>query len=205
MIKKYNKIFVAPRKLITRGAILVIFAGLVTACGNQTAEKPDVIIVSPSPAAPAPTTPVPVATPTATDTTTPTTSQTTTTTTTTTEPITDVTTIVTEPSPQSLVNRRVEFTNVKVQNVNGDRTFWVGQSNNQRLFVVLDPALDKGSAENKVSIKAGQLLDTTGTIKQMPTTEQAQKLWGLSAAEAQSLQNQTIYLQTDTINFKNAT
>ncbi len=205
---KYNKSFMASRKLIARGAIIVLFAGLVTACENKTAEKPDVIIVSPSPASPPPTTPAPVTTPTATPTTTPTaatTSKTTTTTTNTTAPITDVTVIVTEPSPQSLVNRRVKFTNVKVQNVNGDRTFWVGQSNNQRLFVVLDPALDKGSAENKVAIKAGQLLDTTGTIKKMPTAAQAQKLWGLTAAEAQSIQNQTIYLQTDTINFKKTT
>ncbi|WP_157462273.1 hypothetical protein [Crinalium epipsammum] len=204
---KYNKSFMASRKLIARGAVIVLFAGLVTACENQTAEKPDVIVVNPSPASPAPTTPAPATTTTATPTATPTTatSQTTTTTTTTTEPITDVTVIVTEPSPQSLVNRRVEFTNVKVQNVNGDRTFWVGQSNNQRLFVVLDPALDKGNAENKVAIKAGQLLDTTGTIKKMPTAAQAQKLWGLTAAEAQSIQNQTIYLQTDTINFKKTT
>ncbi len=200
---KLNRSFVAPHKLITT-AVIVFFAGLVTACANQTAQKPDVIIVSPSPATPAPITPAPVTTPTATPTTTPTTSTSKTTTTTTTAPITDVTVIVTEPSPQSLVNRRVEFTNVKVQNVNGDRTFWVGQSNNQRLFVVLDPALDKGSAENKVVIKAGQLLDTTGTIKKMPTAAQAQKLWGLSAAEAQAIQNQTIYLQTDKINFKNA-
>ncbi|HEY9693042.1 MAG TPA: hypothetical protein V6D15_12595 [Oculatellaceae cyanobacterium] len=208
MVMKYNKNFIAPSKLIARGTIILLCAGLVTACENQTAEKPDVIVVSPSPATPAPTTPAPATTPTGTPTTTPTnssTSQTTTTTTTTTEPITDVTVIVTEPSPQSLVNRRVEFTNVKVQNVNGDRTFWVGQSNNQRLFVVLDPALDKGSAENKVSIKAGQLLDTTGTIKKMPTAAQAQQQWGLSAAEAQAIQNQTIYLQTDTINFKSAT
>jgi hypothetical protein len=211
MLKKYTKTFNKPSKLITRGAIIVLFAALVTACENKTAEKPDVIIVSPSPASPAPTTPAPATTPIPTTTATPTTptnsttSKTTTTTTTTSEPITNVTTIVTEPSPQSLVNRRVEFTNVKVQDVNGDRTFWVGQSNNQRLFVVLDPALDKGNAENKVVIKAGQLLDTTGIIKKMPTIAQAQKLWGLSAAEAKAIQKQTIYLQTDTINFKKTT
>ncbi|MGB3204873.1 MAG: hypothetical protein WBB28_07800 [Crinalium sp.] len=195
---KNHTSFVTARNLITKATVLVMFAGLVTACNDQTAERPDVVVVSPSPV----TTPVTPATPTTTTASPITTPSTTTTTTTTNEPITDVIVIVTEPQQQSLVNRRVQFTNVKVQNVNGDRTFWVGQSNNQRLLVVLDPALDKGRAEKRVDINSGQTLDITGVIKQMPTPQQAQQQWGLTAAESQALQNQRIYLQADQVNWK---
>jgi hypothetical protein len=96
----------------------------------------------------------------------------------------------------------VQFTEVNVQSVIGDRPFWVGRSNNERLAVVLDPALDKGSAENKVVVKAGQTLNVTGVLKPMPPAAQAQKQWGLSATEAQQLQTQAVYLQADKITFK---
>lgn len=89
-----------------------------------------------------------------------------------------------------------------MQSVIGDRPFWVGRSNNERLAVVLDPSLDKGSAENKIVVKAGQTLNLTGVLKPMPPAAQAQKLWGLSAAEAQGLQSQAVYLQADKITFK---
>lgn len=36
----------------------------------------------------------------------------------------------------------------------------------------------------------------------MPTPQQAQQQWGLTAAESQALQNQRIYLQADQINWK---
>src|SRR6478672_1440662 len=201
-------------------AVLILIAGSLTACNNK--ENPDVVVVSPtappSPVATTPVSPAVVPTPTASSTTTtvvvsptPRTSSTTTsspgstTTTTTTvikEPITDVVVITSAPDQQTLLNRRVEFTNVKGQDVNGDRTFWVGTSNTQRLFVVLDPALDKGKAEQAVQIKDGQTLDLTGVLKPIPSADLAQKQWGLSAAEAKQIRTQKLYLQTDKINFK---
>jgi len=96
----------------------------------------------------------------------------------------------------------VQFTQVKVQSVIGDRPFWVGRSNNERLAVVLDPSLDNGSAENKIVVKAGQTLNVAGVLKAMPTAAQAQKLWGLKAEEAKGLQSQAVYLQADKITFK---
>jgi hypothetical protein len=118
------------------------------------------------------------------------------------EPITEVVTVTSAPNPTSLVNKRVQFTSTKVLSVIGDRPFWVGRSNNEKLAVVLDPALDKGSAENKIVIKPGQTLDIAGVLKPMPSPETAQKQWGLSASEAQGFQAKTVYLQADKINFK---
>jgi hypothetical protein len=96
----------------------------------------------------------------------------------------------------------VQFTATNVLSVIGDRPFWVGRSNNERLVVVLDPALDKGNAESKVVIKGGQTLDLTGVLRPMPSAQTAQSQWGLTAAEAQGLQTQAVYLQADKINFR---
>lgn len=85
----------------------------------------------------------------------------------------------------------------------GDRTFWVGSSNAQRVFVVLAPNLDEGTVENKVVIKPGQTLDLAGVLKPVPSVKQAQQQWkGLTATEAQGLKEQIIYLQANQIRFK---
>jgi len=198
---KSNKISFSLPSWIGKTTVLALVAGLLAACNSPEANQPDVVVVSPSPTTPA----SPIVTPTVTATPTTTVSPTTTTTTTTTEPIREVVVITETPDRQSLVGRRVEFTNVAVQEVNGDRTFWVGQSNNQRLFVVLDQGLDQGSAEQNVQIKTGQTLDLTGVLQPIPTAQQAQQQWqGLDAAEAQALSNQTVYLQVDKIDYKQA-
>lgn len=118
------------------------------------------------------------------------------------EPITDVAVIANTSDRQSILNRQVQLTNVRVQNVNGDRTFWIGQPNGQPVFVVLEPALDAGSAENKIVIKPGQTLNLTGVLRPVPSTQQAQQQWGLSPAEAKTLQNQALYLQAGQVQFQ---
>lgn len=221
---KYNKNLVFAWAGISKATVLVLLAGSLAACNQESSEKPVVVVtpttqasattpVSPSPQV-SPTSPTAAnSTPQSSTTTTttavspsPQASTSTTTTTTKTvvirEPITEVITITSAPQPQTLVNRRVQFTSTKVLSVIGDRPFWVGRSNNERLVVVLDPALDKGSAENKIVVKAGQTLDIAGVLKPMPSPETAQKQWGLSASEAQGLQAKAVYLQADKMNFK---
>ncbi|MBW4574959.1 MAG: hypothetical protein KME08_06690 [Aphanothece sp. CMT-3BRIN-NPC111] len=214
---KHKKNIVATRVWLSRVTIVALLAGAIAGCNNGTSDKPDVVVVSPTTPASAPPAPAatstaavtPNATATTTSTTTavsPTTAASPGTTTTTTtvirEPITDVVVISSAPEPQSLVGKRVQFTATNVLSVIGDRPFWVGRSNNERLVVVLDPALDKGNAESKVVIKGGQTLDLTGVLRPMPSAQTAQSQWGLTAAEAQGLQTQAVYLQADKINFR---
>jgi hypothetical protein len=220
---KRDRGFILTRTWLSRTAILAICATLVAACSPRE-NNPDVVVVNPNVSASPTITPTAVSPPlqqaspstvvvspvpqqTAPDSTTvivtPTTPvssspaavviQ---------EPISDVVVITTYPNKESLVNKRVQFTDTKVLNVIGDRPFWVGRSNNERLAVVLDPSLDKGSAENKIVVRAGQTLDLAGVIKPMPSAETAQQQWGLSAAEAQQLQSEIVYLQADKIQFK---
>jgi len=72
----------------------------------------------------------------------------------------------------------------------------------QPVFVVLDPPLDAGNAENKIVIKPGQTLNLTGVLKLMPNPQQAQQQWGLSSKEAQALKNQALYLLAVQVQFQ---
>lgn len=182
----------SKRAWLVRLAALSLVTGLVTACAQRTVESPDVVVVSPS------TSPSPQVTPTTPVTPVPTAPSLTTTTS---DPITDVTIIVDTPDQQSLANRRVQFTNVNVQNVVGDRSFWVGQGNS-KVFVVLDTELDQGRAEEAIQVKPGQSLNLTGVLLPMPTSTQAQQQWQLSEAESRSLATQKLYLKADEIGFQ---
>ena len=195
---KYMKNFVAGSVWLSRATVLVLIVMSLAAC-EQRKETPDVVVVSPSPTTPVATAPptVVVVSPS------PTTSVTTApTVVTTTEPITDVAVVATTQDQQSLVNRQVQLTNTPVRSVTGDRTFWVGPSNTQQMLVVLDEALDSGSTEKRLAVKAGQMMTITGLLRPMPNTADAQKQWGLTAAEAEALKSQKVYLQASQVQQK---
>lgn len=198
MSLKYIKNFAADSVWLSRVTILALLVMSLAAC-QEKKETPDVVVVNPSPTTPVATTPptVVVVSPS------PTTSVTTApTVVSTTEPITDVLVVATTQDQQSLVNRQVQLTNTPVQSVTGDRTFWVGPSNTQQMLVVLDEALDSGSTEKRLDVNAGQTLTINGLLRPMPNTADAQKQWGLSAAEAEALKSQKVYLQASQIQQK---
>ncbi|HXG85209.1 MAG TPA: hypothetical protein VNI84_14405 [Pyrinomonadaceae bacterium] len=117
--------------------------------------------------------------------------------------ITDVLIVVAEPNRPSLVGRRVRFTNVKVQDVVGDRTFYVGPSASQRMFVALEEEPSPNSpVEGKVDVNPGQTVSFTGTIMAMPTVDEAKNRFGrlMNDAELNALKNQQIYIRTDKVN-----
>ncbi|BAY25413.1 hypothetical protein NIES2100_52190 [Calothrix sp. NIES-2100] len=184
-----------PSKWLSKATLLTLFVTGITACVPDP-KQPDVVVV-PTPQATVTVTATPQVTATVVVTPTPQV-----TTIVQTEPITDVL-VITNANKQTLVNRPVQFTNVNVQSVVGDRAFWIGSSNTQRVFVVLAPKLDAGTAENKVVVKQGQTLDLAGVLKAVPSVKQAQQQWkGLTATEAQGLSNQVIYLEANQIKFK---
>jgi hypothetical protein len=185
----------STKSWLSKATLLTLFATGITACATEP-KQPDVVVV-PTPQATVTVTATPQVTATVVVTPTPQV-----TTIVQTEPITDVL-VITNANKQTLVNRPVQFTNVNVQSVVGDRTFWVGSSNTQRVFVVLATKLDTGTAENKVVVKPGQILDLAGVLKPVPSAKQAQQQWkGLTATEAQGLNNQVIYLEANQIKFK---
>lgn len=203
---KHIKKFVVKGAWIGRATVLTLLFGLLAACGEEN--NPDVVISPVTPASPSPnvavspTTPPPSPPPNATVSPTTPAASPDPTADTATAPITDVVAIVTTPDKQSLVNKQAQLTNVPVQSVIADRTFWAGPSNNQRLLVVLDEALDTGGTEKRLDINAGQTLTINGLIRRLPTTAEAQKQWGLSATEASALENEQIYLQAQQVTIK---
>lgn len=115
-----------------------------------------------------------------------------------TAPLTDMLVIVTAPDRLPLVGKSVQLTGVKVQSVVADRAFWIGPSVSQRLFVVLDETPTPGTAtEGKVNVNAGQTISVRGTLRKLPLTAEAQKQWGLTAADTAPLQNEVVYLQAE--------
>lgn len=191
------KSLVAGSVWLGRATVLALILMSLAACEQR--EDPDVVVVSPSPTTPVATAPPTVVvvspSPTIPASTAPTVV-------TTTEPITDVVVIATTQDQQSLVNRQVQLTNTPVQSVIGDRTFWVGPSNTQQMLVVLDEALDSGSTEKRLDVNAGQTLTINGLLRPMPNTADAQKQWGLSAAETEPLKSQKVYLQASQVQQK---
>lgn len=119
--------------------------------------------------------------------------------------ITDYLIIVNTPDRQSLVGRRVRLNDVKVQSVVGDRTFYVGPSESQRIFVVLDEAKTPDSpVEGKYDVTAGQTFSMTGTIERMPSVAEAEQRFGKlnNESELGKLKDQQIYLRVDSSNLK---
>lgn len=113
--------------------------------------------------------------------------------------ITDVLLIVV-PDPTPLVGRRVRLTNVKVQDVVGDRTFYVGENANQRVLVVFEEeATPNTPIEGKVDVQKGQTVAVNGVIRQMPGVDEARRRFGklMNETELNALANQRIYIQTD--------
>ena len=114
-------------------------------------------------------------------------------------PITDMLIIVDTPDKASLVGKRVQFTNVTVQSVVGDKTFWIGPSKDQQLFVVLEEDPSAGATEGQVDVNAGQTVTITGEIRKLPSMEEARSQWGLSEANTAELENQQVYLHAQQV------
>lgn len=113
--------------------------------------------------------------------------------------ITDVFLIIV-PDPTPLVGRRVRLTNVKVQDVVGDRTFYVGENENRRVLVVFEEeATPNTPIDGKVDVQTGQNVAINGVIRQMPSVEEAKRRFGrlMNESELKALANQRIYIQTD--------
>lgn len=82
-------------------------------------------------------------------------------------PITDLTMITGATGLTSMVGRQVQLGNVRVQEVVGDRTFWVGSSADQRALVVLNEVATPGQpgVEGRYDVTAGQVVNVNGTIR----------------------------------------
>ena len=95
----------------------------------------------------------------------------------------------------ALVDKHAQLTNVRVQEVVGDKTFWVGPSPTQRILVYLEE--DKSwwqPVEGGIAIKAGQTVTLTAAITKLPSREQIQNAWDLTPEAFEALKREQVYL-----------
>jgi len=82
-------------------------------------------------------------------------------------PITDLAMVTGGANLTSMVGRDVQLSNVRVQEVVGDRTFWVGPDSNQRALVVLNetPTPSTPGTEGRYDVTAGQTINVNGSVR----------------------------------------
>ncbi len=82
-------------------------------------------------------------------------------------PITDLAMITGATGLTAMIGRPVQLGNVRVQEVVGDRTFWVGPSADQRALVVLNEEATPGQpgVEGRYDVTVGQVINVNGMIR----------------------------------------
>lgn len=118
--------------------------------------------------------------------------------------VTDVNIFGNTQDQASLVGRRAELTNVKVNRVLSDKVFTV-TSGKGEMFVMLDDNLDTaGGKEQQIKARPGQVVNLGGSFRNVPTGETASERQGgdLNSKEYAQMKGQRVYLHATSV--KNA-
>ncbi|OHB38138.1 MAG: hypothetical protein A2882_05810 [Phenylobacterium sp. RIFCSPHIGHO2_01_FULL_70_10] len=69
--------------------------------------------------------------------------------------------------PAALVGREVRLQGVSVQEMVGDASFWVGEDQDRRVFVILDEQIPSPppEVEGRVNVNQGQTVDVQGSVR----------------------------------------
>lgn len=113
-------------------------------------------------------------------------------------PITDLAAIAGAGDMSALVGRNVQLSNVRVQSVVGDRTFWVEGEGGQRAFVVLNeqPTPDRPGVEGRYDVTQGQVLNVSGIMRSVDEPAfGGQPIEGLPAGQPAVIHAQTLDIQ----------
>jgi len=111
-------------------------------------------------------------------------------------PVVDEVEIIDAPDKRALVGRGAMLVGVKVQEMVGDSAFWVGPSEDRRLFVVVTRDTKLGSGDGPPpKIRAGQTIAVAGVIKPLPEEMASVRAgWQLSPDVETLLMKAPIYL-----------
>ena len=86
---------------------------------------------------------------------------------------------------------------VRVREVTSPRTFWIGSTDQDRSFVVLDPDVKwtgEPVASPRPALEPGQRLTLVGIVRPSPAAAQAMQQWRIDEATARSLVEHGTYL-----------
>lgn len=81
--------------------------------------------------------------------------------------ITDIGALLDAENPTALVGREVRLEDVRVLEMVGDATFWIGRGAGDRMFVILDEQIPSPppGVEGRVNVNAGQTVDLVGAVR----------------------------------------
>lgn len=100
----------------------------------------------------------------------------------------------------ALAGRRVRLTNVRVQELHADRTFWIGPSRERRVPVYIQQEQRAGGGnEGSVEVRPGQIANLNGSLRRPPGAEELRAVWGLAPDEAAALQAEEVYIHIDDV------
>lgn len=82
-------------------------------------------------------------------------------------PLTDLGRLMNAEDPAALVGREVRLQGVPVQAMVGDASFWLGEGQDRRVFVILDEQIPSPppEVEGRVNINRGQTVDVQGVVR----------------------------------------
>jgi hypothetical protein len=99
--------------------------------------------------------------------------------------------------PGEGIQRRIMMPNVNVQQVVGPRTFWIGPTLGQRMFVFVR---EDRAGDATLDIVAGHQVTLMGEVRAMPPLTDAQvRDWGLNRDQARDLANQRYYFLAERV------
>lgn len=109
-------------------------------------------------------------------------------------PVTDVLLIVPLPGPRDLIGKQVHLTALPVQSEVGERSYWMGPTHTEQVFV------RHNQNANQVSLTPGQTASVWGTIHPVPSQSQIESEWQLESNLAENLvRNEALYIRADSI------
>lgn len=104
----------------------------------------------------------------------------------------------------AMVGQDVRLTSVQVQEVVSDKGFWVGPSDTQRLFVLLEENSSPNTkTEGQVDVNKGQTVTIEGEIRRLPSADQAQQV-GFDPQRFEELQKEQVYLHAERVQITNS-
>ena len=94
-----------------------------------------------------------------------------------------------------LVGKHAELRGLRVLEVVGDKTFWIGRDAKERILVYLEEEKVPGrAAEGGVAVRTGQVVDLYGAITRLPSPEQIRRQWDLTPSAFEALRREKVYL-----------
>ena len=94
------------------------------------------------------------------------------------------------------IGRRASLENVPIRAIPSVRTLWIGRSDRERVFVVLDPDVKRSHEARMVE---GARVTLIGLVRPSPLPEVAVRQWSLDSATAQAVADVGTYLHVTEI------